>query len=84
MFSYPSRRHAGIPPVPRSNSARAEAEFVASWQKHLEAGRLGSLTHMSPEELAVQRANEMAVLGRTPSFPAPILADLPRPTGWGR
>ena len=84
MSPYPSRRPAAVPSIARHDNPAAEAAFVAQWFQHLEAGRLGNLTVMSEAELATQRANEMAVLGRTPSFPAPVLADWPRPAGWGR
>lgn len=84
MSPYPSRRPAAVPVIDRPCNPAAEAAFVASWVQHLQAGHIGTLTQMSPEELAVQRANEMAVLGRTPSFPAPVLAQMPRPARWGR
>ncbi|WP_160771358.1 hypothetical protein [Alteraurantiacibacter buctensis] len=83
MSPYPSRRPAAVPAIDRPSNPAAEAAFVASWLAHVEAGRIGNRTPMPPEELAVQRANEMAVLGRTPSF-----LDLPAPQPprrrWGR
>lgn len=83
MSPYPSRRPAALPAIARQHDPAAEAAFVGAWFAHVEAGRIGNLTPMSPEELAVQCANEMAVLGRTPSFP-----DLPAPQPprrrWGR
>lgn len=84
MCPCPSCRPAAAPAIARPSNRAAEAAFVAQWFQHLEASRLGTLTQMSEAELATQRANEMAVLGRTPSFPAPILEQMPRPAGWGR
>ena len=84
MCPCPSRRPAAAPAIARPSNRAAEAAFVAQWFQHLEAGRLDTLTQMSEVELATQRVNVMAVLGRTPSFPAPILADWPRPAGGGR
>lgn len=83
MSPYPSRRPAAVPAIARHDNPAAEAAFVGAWFAHVEAGRIGSLTPMPPEHLAAQRANVMAVLRRTPTFP-----DLPAPRParrrWGR
>ncbi len=76
-----SKRHPDSVPIGQPRLTRAEVEYVQGWLGHVDAGRIGTPTIMPAEELAVQRANEMAVLGRTPSFPVPVT----RPAlAWGR
>ncbi|MEO5707540.1 MAG: hypothetical protein ABIT10_11940 [Alteraurantiacibacter sp.] len=88
----PSQRHPDTLPLGYPRHTQSEIEFAAAWLGHVAAGRIGSPpacwptatlleARMSPAELATQRANEMAVLGRTPSFPAPVR---PRDHVWGR
>jgi hypothetical protein len=67
----PTSQHARFAPVGLPRHTQAEADFVRGWLGHLAAGRIGTPTPMSPTELAVQRANEMAVLGHAPSFAQP-------------
>ncbi len=79
-----AKRHPDTMPLGHPRAPHGEAEFVRGWLGHVEAGRIGTPTHMSPQELATQRANEMAVLGHAPSFPDPKPAPLPRRSGRGR
>lgn len=75
---YPSRRHPGTPPIGQPRPTTGEQQFIAAWLGHVAAGRIGSPTQMTQQELAVQRANEMAVLGHSPTFTPPPVS------GWER
>lgn len=89
MTSYPSRRHPGTAPIGQPRPTTGEQQFVAAWLGHVVAGRIGSHldgptasllearpTQMSPEQLAMLRANELAVLGHAPSFAPPPASGL--------
>ena len=77
---FPRTRHPGTLPIGQPRPTTGEADFIAAWLGHVAAGRIGKKEGISPEQLAVLRANEVAVLGHAPSF-APPPAGGP---GWER
>lgn len=78
MFPHP--HHPGKAPLGQPRPLTGEQAFIATWLGHLEAGRLGSPTAMTEQDLATLRASEIAVLGHAPSFTSTQGAALRR--GW--